>query len=343
MASEGPLRVALDAMGGDRAPAEVVKGGLAAARDFGVAVALVGDRSRIEELLGDEDRAEGVTIVHARDVVSMNDHPAEAVRRKRNSSIAVAARLVKEGEADALVSAGHTGAAMAAALFHIGRVRGVDRPAIAVPLPTATGVCLLLDAGANVEVRPEHLVQFAQMGAVYARHVLGLDHPRVGLLNVGEEPTKGSRVVQEAYQRLLSTAGVSFVGNVEGKDVPVGAADVIVCDGFTGNIVLKLAEGLSAAMFELLRRDAFAGWRGAVAGALLRPSLRRIRRRLDYAEFGGAPLLGVDGVVAIAHGRSDRRAIRNAIRAAVQAARQSVPARIGQAMDIIYQECEARA
>lgn len=343
MSARGLKPVALDAMGGDRAPEELVHGGLWAARELGVPVCLVGDGPRLEELLRGESRPEGLTIEHAPETVAMEDHPAEAVRRKRQSSIVVGARLVASGAACALVSAGNTGAAMAASLFHIGRISGVERPAIAIPLPTRTGFCLVLDAGANAEVRPEHLLQFARMGRIYAQEVYGIREPRVGLLNVGEEPTKGTRVVQEAHGLLSAAEGLGFVGNVEGKDVPHGVADVVVCDGFVGNIVLKLAEGVSSALFDILRRDVFTGWRGAVAGLLLRPALKAVKARLDYAEYGGAPLLGVRGVSIIAHGRSDRRAIFNAIRAAAEAVERDVPARIADAFAAIPQECEARA
>src|SRR5690606_26294032 len=223
------------------------------------------------------------------------------------------------------------------------RLPGVDRPAIAIPLPTRTGFCLVLDAGANAEVRPEHLVQFARMGRIYAQAVYGLREPKVGLLNVGEEPTKGTRIVQEAHALLSASRGLGFVGNVEGKDVPNGVADVVVCDGFVGNIVLKLAEGVSATLFDILKQDVFTGWRGALAGLLLRPALRAVKARLDYAEYGGAPLLGVNGVVIIAHGRSDRRAIFNAIKAAAEAVARDVPTRIAGAFAATPEECEARA
>jgi len=343
MAPSGPLPIALDAMGGDRAPEEIVQGGLWAARELRLPVCLVGDRTRLEALLAGESVPAGVTVEHAPDVIAMEEAPAEAVRRKRESSIVVAARLVAGGRAAALVSAGHTGAAMAASLFHLGRLPGVDRPAIAIPLPTRTGVCLVLDAGANAEVRPEHLLQFARMGRIYAHAVFNIASPRVGLLNVGEERTKGTRVVQEAHALLEADPDLGFIGNVEGKDIPYGAADVVVCDGFVGNIVLKLAEGVSSALLDTLKQEVFTGWRGAVAGLLLRPALRTVKARLDYAEYGGAPLLGVRGVSIIAHGRSDRRAIFNAIRAAADAVRRAVPERIAAALAATPQECEARA
>lgn len=337
------VRIALDAAGGDRAPEETVFGALAAARELGVHVTLVGDENAIRRVLGDEQLPEGMTIVHAPDVVTMEDEPARAVRQKRNSSIVVSAQLVRAGEADALVSAGNTGAAMAAGLFHIGRAAGVERPAIATPMPTQSGFCFIVDAGANAEVRPEHLHQFAHMGAVYVREVFGVPEPRVGLLNVGEEPSKGTKVVREAYELLRSDAALRFVGNVEGSDVPEGKADVVVCDGFSGNVVLKLAEGVAATIFHFLRHEVFAGPRGKAAGLLVRPGLRKVRDRMDYAEYGGAPLLGLEGTVIIAHGKSDRRAIRNAIRVAAAAAESRVPAHIRAAMAQLSEQRGAQA
>lgn len=324
-----PVRIALDAMGGDTAPSEIVEGGLLAADKFGVHVVFVGDRKRIEHVLAGRPLPEGSTILHAPETIGMDVPGAEAVRSGRDSSIVVAARAVREGRADAFVSAGNTGATMAAGLFHIGRIRGVERPAIATPLPTATGACLVLDAGANIEVRPEHLVQFAQMGDVYGRDVFHRRTPRIGLLNVGDEQSKGTRLQREAFELLQHVPNVDFIGNVEGNDIPSGRVDVVVCDGFVGNIVLKLAEGVGLTMFDMLRRDVFVGWRGKLAAMLTRPKLRKVRNLLDYAEYGGAPLLGVNGTVIIAHGRSDRRAVRNAVHVAATAAGQDVPGRIG--------------
>lgn len=325
---ERPVKIALDAMGGDNGPREVVEGGLLAAAEFGVHVAFVGDEREITKFFSGRELPQGSEVLHASTVIGMDVAASEAVRNGRDSSVVVAARAVKEGKADAFVSAGNTGATMAAGLFHVGRIRGVERPAIATPLPTASGVCLVLDAGANAEVRPEHLVQFAQMGDVYFRDVFGVAKPRVGLLNVGGEASKGTRPVREAYELLRETPHLHFVGNVEGNDIPSGEVDVVVCDGFVGNIVLKLAEGVGAAFYELLRRNVFVGWRGKLAALLTRAQLRTVRDTLDYAEYGGAPLLGVDGTVIIAHGRSDRRAIRNAVKVAAAAAGRDVPGQI---------------
>lgn len=335
---ERPVRIALDAAGGDHAPEETVQGALAAVRELGVQVTLVGDESAIERALAGEQMPEGMSVVHAPDLVTMDDDPVRAVRQKRESSIVVAARLVRAGEADALVSAGNTGATMAAGLFHIGRAAGVERPAIATPMPTQEGFCFIVDAGANAEARPEHLHQFAHMGAVYVQEVFGVRQPRIGLLNVGEEPSKGTKSVREAYELLRNDPALNFVGNVEGNDVPAGKADVIVCDGFAGNIVLKLAEGVAATIFHFLRHEVFAGGRGKAAGLLVRPGLRKVRDRMDYAEYGGAPLLGLNGAAIIAHGRSDRRAIRNALKVAAAAVRHDVPGRIDAAMTALSGE-----
>lgn len=328
-ASDRKVRIALDAMGGDRAPLEVVEGGLAAAKELNLSITFVGDRARIEEVLAGRPLPSGCSIVHASQTIGMGVSAVEAVRNGSDSSVVVAARQVRQGRADALVSAGNTGATMAAGLFHIGRIKGVERPAIATPLPTATGACLVLDAGANIEVRPNHLVQFAQMGDVYARDVFNIKSPRIGLLNVGDEPSKGTRLMQEAYEMLNDLPDIHFIGNIEGNDIPSGDVDVVICDGFVGNIVLKLAEGIGATFFEMLRRNVFTGWQGKLAALLTRPRLRALRDVLDYAEYGGAPLLGVNGAVIIAHGRSDRHAILNALKVAAQAAGRDVPGQIG--------------
>jgi phosphate acyltransferase len=318
-------RVALDAMGGDQAPAETVAGAVQAARELAIPVILVGPRDVVAaELARHQSTGLPIEIVDAPEVIAMEEHPVQAVRRRPGSSMNVAVRLVKEGKADAFVSAGNTGAAMVAALFGLGRLPGVERPALATVFPTMKGHCLILDVGANADCRASHLQQFAIMGERYARLVLDVKAPRVGLLSNGEEETKGNALVLEAHQ-LLKTTEVNFIGNVEGKDVPRGAADVVVCDGFVGNVLIKLGEGIGEFTFALLREEITASRLGMIGAFLLRPALRRIRRRVDYQEYGGAPLLGVDGVVIVAHGRSGARAIRNAIRVAHQAARAALP------------------
>ena len=315
------MRIALDAMGGDHAPAETVAGAVQAARELGIEVTLVGPRDVVAaELARHQPGALPIDVVDAPDVIDMAEHPAQAVRRLPGASMNVAVRLVKEGKAQGFVSAGNTGAAMVSALFGLGRVPGIERPALATIFPTAKGHCLILDVGANADCRPEHLEQFAVMGERYSRLVLGVTRPRVGLLSNGEEETKGNKLVQETHQ-LLKTADLEFIGNVEGKDVPRGLVDVVVCDGFVGNVLIKLAEGIGEFTFALMREEISRSLVGVVGALLLRPALRRIRRRVDYQEYGGAPLLGVRGVVIVAHGRSHARAIRNALRVADQAAR----------------------
>jgi glycerol-3-phosphate acyltransferase PlsX len=319
------VRIALDAMGGDKAPSETVAGAVQAAHELGIAVTLVGPRDLVTaELARHSPGKLPIDVVDAPDVIDMADHPVRAVRRQTGASMNVAVALVKEGAASAFVTAGNTGAAMVAALLGLGRLPGVDRPALATLFPTAKGHCLILDVGANADCRPEHLQHFAIMGEKFARLVRGLPHPRVGLLSNGEEETKGSKLVQDAHA-LLRATDLEFIGNVEGKDVLRGQADVVVCDGFTGNVVIKLAEGIGEFTFALLREEIAAARLGVVGAFLLRPALRRVKRRVDYQEYGGALLLGVRGVVIVAHGRSDARAIRNAIRLAHQAVEADLP------------------
>ena len=317
------MRIALDAMGGDHAPGVTIAGAARAARAYGVGITLVGQPAAIEaELAKHQTTNLDLSIVEATETVEMDEHPAQAVRRKPNNSISVATRLVKEGQASAVVSAGNSGAMMAAGLFVLGRVKGIDRPAIATIFPCVGGQVLLIDVGAVTDPEPFNLVQFALMGDIYLRAVFGVARPRVGLLSNGEEETKGSRLVQEAHGLLKRQEGLGFIGNVEGKDVPMGAADVIVCDGFAGNVLIKTAEGVASFMRQVLREELTRGPAQKVLALGLRGAFRRVAARLDYAEYGGAPLLGVDGVVIIAHGRSNERAIQNAIRVAKQAAEQ---------------------
>jgi glycerol-3-phosphate acyltransferase PlsX len=327
------VRVAIDAMGGDFAPRATVEGAVAAARELGIVPILVGDAGRIAAELR-RLRAPAIDVVDAPEVIEMHEHPAMALRRKRRSSIAVAMQLVRDGRADAVVSAGHTGAAMGSAQLVLGRLPGIDRPAIAAVLPTVNGrPVILLDVGANVDCKPGQLAQFGLMGAMYAREVLGVDAPRVGVLSNGEEDTKGNDLTIRAAD-LLRAMPLLFVGNVEGRDLLFGAADVVVCDGFVGNVVLKLGQGLIGALRDILKAE-FSGWQGRLWQIYLLPlagRLRRIWRRLDYREYGGAPLLGINGVCVIAHGRSNARAIRNAVRVASEAARHQLPERINTAM-----------
>ncbi len=313
------MRIVLDAMGGDYAPPVAVEGGVWAAREYGIEVILVGREEEVRRELDKHDTSGlSLPIVHASQVIEMEEYPAAAVKAKKDSSMVVGMKLVKHGEADAFVSAGNSGGVMAAALFHLGRIRGIKRPALSTIYPTTLGLCFLLDVGANTDCKPEYLLQFAYMGAVYAERVLGIPNPRVGIVSNGEEETKGSILVQEAHQ-LLKKSGLNFIGNVEGKDIPAGMADVVVTDGFTGNVIAKLSEGLATALLGIIKEEVKRNPLATLGALLSKPAFDNVKRRLDYAEFGGAPLLGVDGVVIVAHGRSNAKAIKNAVRVAKQA------------------------
>jgi phosphate acyltransferase len=318
------IRVAVDAMGGDRAPEEVVAGALAAATDR-IEPVLFGRREALEPL------AEGLEVVHAGDIVDMDEKPSDAAREKRGSSMFAACRAVGEGDAQAVVSAGNTGAMLAAGLLEIRRLPDVHRPAIAVPLPSVGGTSVLIDAGANADARPEHLLQFAQMGAVFAQEILAIREPKVALLSIGEEPEKGNRLVRETHP-LLEESSLRFVGNVESRDLLAHAADVVVCDGFTGNMALKLMEGTIKTLLDELRGEIEATARGKLGGLLIRPAARGVRRRLDPETYGGAYLLGLRGLSVIAHGNSSRTAIANAITLGAQGARANVVERVAALM-----------
>ena len=321
----GVVRVALDAMGGDRGPEVNVEGAVTAAREFGTAVILVGVEEELQRHLRQHE-THGLPLIvrHAPEVVEMGESPLIALRRKKHSSIRIGLDLVKRGEADAFVSAGNTGAVMATAVVVLGPLPGVERPAIAVVVPTLTGHAVLLDAGANVDSKARHLVQFAIMGNVYARDFLGLPRPRVGLLSIGEEESKGNELTREVFKELEDEASLNFIGNVEGRDVFNGTTDVIVCDGFTGNVALKISESVLDAMFTLLREELGKDLRGKAGSLLLLPAFKRFERRVDPSEYGGAPLLGVNGVCVISHGRSTGRAITNAVRAAAECVANTV-------------------
>src|SRR6476661_3325247 len=305
--------IAVDAMGGDEAPRNIVDGALAAVRHFDLGVLLVGRADAVGAELErhDGDRAR-VRIVDAPDVVAMEESPSLALRRKPASSIRVAAEAVARGEASALVSAGHTGATVLAAHSAFGMLHGVDRPALAAVIPTRLRPALLLDVGASVECRPPHLLQFAVMGSMFARVVYDIASPRIGLLSIGHEETKGNELTRDSH-RLLKAAPVNFIGNVEARDVYSGDADVIVCDGFTGNVALKISEGLVETIEELLREELSSTITMRVGSLLTQRAMRHFRRRVDYSEYGGAPLLGVAGITIVGHGRSSAKAVRNAV------------------------------
>lgn len=318
------MKIAVDAMGGDFAPAAVVEGALKAARDYNLQVILVGREGEIAPLLNRLGGASsGVELVDAPDVVEMHDEPAQAVRRKKGASLVVCADLVKDGRAAAMFSAGNTGAAVAVATLRLGRIPGIDRPAIASILPNRTGWTILLDAGATKDGEPHYLLQNAVMGSVYARELFGIADPRVGLVNIGEEEGKGNKLVREAYG-LLRQAPVHFLGNVEGPDLFNGRVDVAVCDGFTGNVILKVGEGVADLILGLIRDEVNAHPLLKIPAAMIKPAFVRIKRRTDYGERGGAPLLGVNGVCIIGHGRSNAVAVANAIRTAGEAVRHGI-------------------
>ena len=318
-------------MGGDRAPAAVVAGAVQAMRRHGVAVILVGAASRVHEELARQDAASEVAVVDAPDAIAMDESPLAALRRKPRASVRVAAEMVARGEAAALFSAGHTGATFLAAHQAFGVLPGVDRPALAVTVPTRTGAAILLDAGANMESRPEHLVLFARLGAAYARVSLGIDRARIGLLSIGEEAGKGTDLVRDAHARLKETS-LDFIGNLEAREFFSGRADVIVCDGFTGNIALKVGEGLVDAAEEMLREELGADAVSRIGSLLTRRAFERFKQRVDYAERGGAPLLGLNGIAVIGHGRSTPQAIENGIALAARLSRERMVERLAEAL-----------
>ena len=323
------MRIAVDAMGGDFAPREIVRGAITYAATHADEVVLVGDVPRIEAEIAEFGRGHpaSVTFVHAPEVIGMGEHPASALRAKRRASIRVATDLVRDGLADGVVSAGSTGATMAAAVFRLGRIQGIDRPALAAHVVTASGPILLLDAGANVDSDATNLVHFAVMGSIYAEQVLKVARPRIGLLNIGEEEEKGNLVSRAAHRRMREI-DLNFVGNVEGNDLIGHAADVVVCDGFVGNVVIKFFEGLTSYIFRSLRTDLQQGPLAPLALLALKPGFDRMKHRFDFERYGGAPLLGVRGVSIVTHGRARARMIENAIRVASEAAAARIPEEI---------------
>ena len=312
-------------MGGDRGPVVNIEGAVAAARELGLSVLLVGNEEELSRSLRRHStNGLGITICHAPETVGMNESPSAALRKKKHSSIRVGLELVKRGEADAFISAGNTGAVMATAMVTLGSLPGVERPAIALIVPTLRGQSILLDAGANADCKPRHLLQFAIMGDIYARQVMGKKSPTVGLLSIGEEESKGNELTREAFKELEEERSLNFTGNVEGREVFSGAADVIVCDGFTGNIALKISESAAEFFTVLLKEELEKGLVGKLGALLTRGAFRRFKKRVDYTEYGGAPLLGVGGMCIIGHGRSTAKAIKNAIRVAAECVENNV-------------------
>ncbi len=327
------MKIAIDAMGGDFGPAVVVEGAVSACREFGLASVLVGERAAIErEIVRLKAQDLPITVRHASQVVGMAESPSQALRRKRDSSLRVAAELVKEGQCSALVSAGNTGAAMAIGMFVLGVLPGVDRPAIAAAMPSLGGYTILIDAGANVEPKPRHLFQFAVMGHVYSRDIIGKDNPRVGLLSVGEEEGKGNELTKEAFEELRGSS-LNFIGNVEGRDIFNGRCDVVVTDGFTGNVCLKVAESLAEMLTAMIREELTRDMLSIAGAALSKRAFARIKKRVDYTEMGGAPLLGINGASIICHGASPVKAIKNAVRVAAEWVRNDVNEHIKTALE----------
>lgn len=329
------MRIAIDAMGGDQAPRVVVEGALQAVKEFGVEVILVGDESAVtRELSRFGGAPKGVEVRHAGSVIGFDEPAAQSVRRKKDSSICVATDILKAGEADALVTAGHTGAAVAATTLKLRLLEGIERPGIGLAFPTLTNPVFLIDIGANIETKPMHLYQYAEMGEIYMRYILGLKKPSIGILNVGEEDSKGTEHIREAHQ-LLEKSRLNFIGNVEGRDIFTGKCDVIVCDGFVGNVVLKVAESITEVIGKLLKKELKKNYLTILGAVLSKSAFTTLKQKVDYAEYGGAPLLGINGTCIISHGSSNPKAIKNAIRVASEAVERKVN-------DHILQELEFR-
>ncbi|EHM43244.1 phosphate acyltransferase PlsX [Anaeroglobus geminatus] len=322
------MKIAVDAMGGDYAPEEVVLGAIEAVKAYKkYDVVLVGDAKEIRRVMTEYGTTESdrLSIVHAGEVIEMDEHPAQAIRKKKDASIVVATRLVKEGVCDAVVAPGSTGAAVTAALLGLGRIKGIERPCIATPIPSKKGVSILLDSGANSDSKPKHLVQAAIMGSHYAQHIFGIKEPNIGLLNIGAEASKGNELAQTTYPMLEQTKTISFYGNVEGRDITEGIVDVVVCDGFVGNIILKFGEGIALLIMQLVKDSIRNGGLLAKLGAMaVLPAFRHLRKRLDFTEYGGAPLLGIDGSFIICHGSSKAKTIRHAVRVAGELVEEDV-------------------
>ncbi len=347
-------RIAIDAMGGDFAPSEIVKGAVWAAQDYNVAIELVGKVDKIQEVL-DEISKKGIRsnrggyfvknikvdlskldikLTQADEVIEMGEAVGAAIRKKKNSSIVLAVDAVAKGSSDAVVAAGSTGAAMASSLFGLGRIRGIERPAIAATLPTKKEPVILIDAGANSQVTPEMLLQFGAMGSTFAKNVYNRRNPKVGIMNIGEEEEKGSQLVKEAYKLLKeNTIGLNFIGNIEGKELFQGDVDVVVCEGFVGNVALKTIEGCSMMLFKLIKEQFKSDFISMIVGLLAKPFMKRIYKKINYEEFGGALLLGVKGITVISHGRSSSYAIKNAVRVAKEAVESNVCHKIAQTIN----------
>ncbi len=329
------MKIAIDVMGTDYGPGEIIKGALQAVDEYGCQVVLVGKEDIVKEELAKQNHADNklVVIQNATEVIEMSDHPGVSVKKKKDASIVVATKLLRHGDCDALVSAGSTGAAVASALFGLGRIKGIERPSIATTIPNIKGATVLLDSGAKVDAKPEQLVQGAIMGSIFAELILGINNPRVGLLNIGEEETKGNEQALATYPLLKAEQHVNFIGNVEGRDINAGTVDVVVCDGFVGNVVLKTMEGLALAIMALLKDTVYnTGVTTKLGALLMKPALAKLFKRIDAAEYGGAPLLGVEAPFIICHGSSKAKAIKNAVRVAMEMTEKNMVGRIGEAI-----------
>jgi glycerol-3-phosphate acyltransferase PlsX len=310
------MRIAVDAMGGDYAPSEIIKGAVSAARELDYEIILVGEEYSIQRYLNKYPPVnDKITVKHASEIIGMDEPPTKSVRKKKDSSINIGMQLVKNNEADSFVSAGNTGAMVTSATLQLRTLEGVMRAGISIVMPTVKGRALLIDVGANIDCKPEHLLQYALMGDVYSRYVMNKKEVKVGLLSIGEEKTKGTNLVKETY-KLLEDSSLHFIGNIDGKDIFSGRADVIVCDGFSGNIILKVLEGASEAIEGLLKQEINNNFISRLGALLSMPALARLKARVDYSEYGGAPLLGIDGICIISHGRSKAKAIKSAIKVA---------------------------
>ncbi len=326
------MKIAVDAMGGDNAPEVVVQGAFQAAMEWGIAVTLVGDRKAIEEKLAGGQDAAPIQVHHCKDWVRMDEAPLKAIRRKKDASVTVAFGLLKKGLVDAVVSAGNSGATLASAILTLGRIEGIERPALTAILPGDNGKVILIDVGANVDCRPIQLFQFGMMADAFARSSLGMTNPRVGLLSIGEEGGKGNEQVRSAHD-LFRESSLNFVGNVEGRDIFTGQVQIVVCDGFVGNVVLKLSEGLAEGMVKMLKKEMMGSLAGKT-GLLFNRRIKRFMQRVDYAEYGGAPILGIKGVGIVCHGGSSVKAIKNAVRMAHDFAEEKIQTKLSQQIDI---------
>jgi glycerol-3-phosphate acyltransferase PlsX len=328
------MKIIVDAMGGDYAPEVVIEGAIAAVKEYNTEVVLVGDEQRVKALLKKyRYTGENITICPAQEIIKMSESAAQSVRKKRNSSIVIGINLVKDGKGDAFFSAGNTGAVVCAATLSLGMLPGIERPGIAIIAPSLKGISLIIDVGANIDPKPRQLLQYGIMSDAYLRYILNKPDPTVGLLNIGEEETKGTEFVKETYE-LFEKSNLHFIGNVEGKDIFSGKCDIVICDGFVGNVALKISESLAEAMQEFLRRHLKSNPLGILGMLLLKTSLMKFKKDMDYSEYGGAPLLGVNGVVIIGHGRSNMKAIKNAIRVAKEEVERKFNEKITEAITL---------